>query len=142
MGDPRVPLLRERLNLAAEPNSEYNAELAKAVGKFQQTNGILASGQLNAPTVEALNGPSPQQADRGRARHHGALALDAARSPAFIHVVLNVPDYQLRVYDNGKPIWQTRTVVGTPGHATPLLTETMKSITVNPTWNVPQSIIY
>ena len=34
-------------------------------------------------------------------------------------------------------------VVGKPGvHATPLLTETMKYITVNPTWNVPPSIVY
>jgi L,D-transpeptidase YcbB len=33
-------------------------------------------------------------------------------------------------------------VVGKPAHETPLLTETMKFITVNPTWNVPQSIIY
>ena len=34
-------------------------------------------------------------------------------------------------------------VTGKPGiHATPLLTETMKFITVNPTWNVPPSIIY
>jgi murein L,D-transpeptidase YcbB/YkuD len=33
-------------------------------------------------------------------------------------------------------------VVGKAGHETPLLTETMKFITVNPTWNVPQSIIY
>ena len=34
-------------------------------------------------------------------------------------------------------------MTGKPGqHATPLLTETMKFITVNPTWNVPPSIIY
>ena len=34
-------------------------------------------------------------------------------------------------------------VTGKPDkHATPLLTETMKFITVNPTWNVPPSIIY
>jgi murein L,D-transpeptidase YcbB/YkuD len=34
-------------------------------------------------------------------------------------------------------------VVGKPGtHATPLLSETMKYITVNPTWNVPPSIVY
>ena len=58
------------------------------------------------------------------------------------HVVLNIPDYHLRVYNNGEKVWQTRTVVGKPGHETPLLTETMKFITVNPTWNVPQSIIY
>jgi murein L,D-transpeptidase YcbB/YkuD len=58
------------------------------------------------------------------------------------HVVLNIPDYNLRVYNNGSQVWQTKVVVGKPGHETPLLTETMKYITVNPTWNVPQSIIY
>ena len=44
---------------------------------------------------------------------------------------------------NGQQAWTTRVVVGKLGnHATPLLTETMKYITVNPTWNVPPSIIY
>jgi len=43
---------------------------------------------------------------------------------------------------DGLPI-TTRVVTGKPGnHATPMLTETMKFITVNPTWNVPPSIIY
>ncbi len=58
------------------------------------------------------------------------------------YVMVNVPDYTLRVVQNGKTVWQTKIVVGKPGsHATPLLTETMKYITVNPTWNVPPSII-
>lgn len=39
-------------------------------------------------------------------------------------------------------VWTTRVVVGKPSNATPILTETMKYITVNPTWNVPPSIIY
>jgi murein L,D-transpeptidase YcbB/YkuD len=44
---------------------------------------------------------------------------------------------------NGAPAWTTRVVVGKPGkQATPELTETMKFITVNPTWNVPPSIVY
>jgi murein L,D-transpeptidase YcbB/YkuD len=59
------------------------------------------------------------------------------------HVVLNIPDYTLQVYNHGAAIWKTRVVVGKPGtHATPLLSETMKYITVNPTWNVPPSIVY
>jgi murein L,D-transpeptidase YcbB/YkuD len=33
-------------------------------------------------------------------------------------------------------------VVGKPDTPTPILTETMKFITVNPTWNVPPSIVY
>jgi len=39
-------------------------------------------------------------------------------------------------------VWKTKIVTGAPGNkATPLLSETMKYITVNPTWNVPPSII-
>jgi murein L,D-transpeptidase YcbB/YkuD len=141
MADARVPQLRERLGLAAEPNSNYNAALAMAVGKFQKASNIQVTGQLNGPTIEALNPPS-------RAKRVDALLATMERwrwMPRDLgktHVVLNIPDYYLRVYNNGGQVWQTRTVVGKPAHETPLLTETMKFITVNPTWNVPQSIIY
>lgn len=64
------------------------------------------------------------------------------RSLGAAHVVVNIPDYTLRIVNDGKPIWSTRIVVGKPGElATPLLSETLKYITVNPTWNVPPSII-
>jgi murein L,D-transpeptidase YcbB/YkuD len=58
------------------------------------------------------------------------------------HVTVNIPDFTLAVYSDGAPVWQTKIVVGKPGNlATPLLSETMKYLTVNPTWNVPPSII-
>ena len=58
------------------------------------------------------------------------------------YVMVNIPDYTLTVINDGKPVWTTRIVVGQPGRrATPLLAETMKYITFNPTWNVPPSII-
>jgi len=48
----------------------------------------------------------------------------------------------LRVMDRGAMVWTTKIVAGQPGEkATPLLSETMKYITFNPTWNVPPSII-
>jgi murein L,D-transpeptidase YcbB/YkuD len=141
MADARVPQLRERLGLPAEPNSNYNAALAMAVGKFQKASNIQATGLLNAQTIQALNPPN-------RAKRLDAILASMERwrwMPRDLgktHVVLNIPDYNLRVYNNGGQVWQTRTVVGKTGHETPLLTETMKYITVNPTWNVPQSIIY
>jgi L,D-transpeptidase YcbB len=58
------------------------------------------------------------------------------------HVVLNIPAFTLKVMNNGNKIWETRVVVGKPETATPILSETMKFITVNPTWNVPPSIVY
>jgi murein L,D-transpeptidase YcbB/YkuD len=58
------------------------------------------------------------------------------------HVVVNIPDFTLAVYKSGAPVWHTKIVVGKPGNlATPLLSETMKFLTINPTWNVPPSII-
>ena len=58
------------------------------------------------------------------------------------HVVVNVPDFTLGVYKDGARLWHTKIVAGKPGTlATPLLSETMKYLTINPTWNVPPSII-
>jgi murein L,D-transpeptidase YcbB/YkuD len=57
------------------------------------------------------------------------------------HVLVNQPDFTLKVMHNGGQVWTTRIVIGKPSMATPLLSETMKFITVNPTWTVPQSIV-
>jgi len=58
------------------------------------------------------------------------------------HVLVNIPNYTLSVRHDGQEVWSTKIVVGKPGEqATPLISAAMKSITVNPTWNVPPSII-
>lgn len=146
--DPRVPALRAKLNVAENTaDTHYDAKVADAVRKFQANNDLKATGILDNATVRALNGPrSDRQIDIVRAnmerwrwlpRELGAKALGDA------YVILNIPDYTLKLMHNGKQAWTTRVVVGKPGkHATPELTETMKFITVNPTWNVPPSIIY
>jgi murein L,D-transpeptidase YcbB/YkuD len=146
--DPRVPALRAKLNITEHADdTHYDAKVADAVRKFQANNDLKATGILDNATVRALNGPkSDRQIDIVRAnmerwrwlpRELGAKALGDA------YVILNIPDYTLKLMHNGKQAWTTRVVVGKPGkHATPELTETMKFITVNPTWNVPPSIIY
>jgi murein L,D-transpeptidase YcbB/YkuD len=140
MQDDRVPLLRERLGVSGEGNT-YDKELAAAVAEFQKNNGIKPDGNLGAATVSALNGPKLERTadiiianmERWRWMPH-----DLGKS----HVVLNVPDFTLRVIHNGALYWQTKVVVGKPTTPTPLLSADMKYITVNPTWNVPPSIVY
>ncbi len=58
------------------------------------------------------------------------------------HVLVNQPDFTLKVMHNGAQVWTTRIVIGKPSMPTPLLSETMKYITINPTWNVPPSIVH
>jgi murein L,D-transpeptidase YcbB/YkuD len=58
------------------------------------------------------------------------------------HVLVNQPDFTLKVMHNGAQVWTTRIVIGKPSMQTPLLSETMKAVTINPTWNVPPSIVH
>ena len=142
MEDPRVPALRERLGVAGEPgNTTYDKPLADAVKKFQDGRGLSATGTLTTATVDALNGPKQDRAADvilANMERWRWLPRDLGKT----HVVVNIPDFTLKVVSNGATVWTTRIVTGQPGQkATPLLSETMKYITVNPTWNVPPSII-
>src|SRR5262249_55232409 len=56
--------------------------------------------------------------------------------------LVNLPDFTLKVMHNGAQAWTTRIVIGKPSMPTPLLSERVKYITVNPTWHVPQSIVH
>jgi L,D-transpeptidase YcbB len=142
MEDPRVPMLRERLGIAGDnADAVYDKALSEAVKTFQRRHDLAPTGILNSATVDALNGPRRDResdiiiANMERWRW---LPRDLGRA----HVVVNIPDYTLKVVDNGATVWTTKIVAGQPGEkATPLLSETMKYITVNPTWNVPPSII-
>jgi murein L,D-transpeptidase YcbB/YkuD len=58
------------------------------------------------------------------------------------HVLVNQPDFTLKVMHGGRQVWTTRVVIGKPSMPTPLLSQTMKSVTINPTWNVPPSIVH
>jgi L,D-transpeptidase YcbB len=148
MQDPRVPQLRTKLGITENPDdNHYDAKVAEAVQRFQESVDIKATGVLDERTVNALNSPKRDRhvdivlanMERWRwlPRDLGAAAIGDA------YVILNVPDYTLKVMQHGAQVWTTRVVAGKPGiHATPLLTETMKYITVNPTWNVPPSIVY
>jgi murein L,D-transpeptidase YcbB/YkuD len=142
MQDPRVPLLRQRLGVAEEPgNTTYDKPLADAVKKFQDGRGLAATGNLTTATVEALNGPKRDRATDvilANMERWRWLPRDLGKT----YVMVNIPDFTLKVVSNDATVWTTRIVTGQPGQkATPLLSETMKYITVNPTWNVPPSII-
>jgi murein L,D-transpeptidase YcbB/YkuD len=141
MDDPRVPQLRERLGLKGDAaDLHYDAKLAEAVKKYQRSNELKVTGALDAQTIRELNGPPRDKqidiiiANMERWRW---LPRDLGKT----HVMVNLPDFSLRLMHNGSLLWTTRIVVGKPAMPTPLLTETMKYITVNPTWNVPQSIV-
>jgi len=57
------------------------------------------------------------------------------------YVMVNVPDYTLKVVHDHQEVWHTKIVAGKPQTPTPLLSAQMDNVLVNPSWHVPQSII-
>ena len=147
MKDARVIALRKRLDIAGDKdNPLYDNAVRDAVKTFQTASDIGVDGNLGSNTVRALNG------EKKVARGPSANPIDTIivnmerwrwlpRDLGNPHVIVNVPDYTLTLYNNGKVYWHTKIVAGKPGKATPMVSAEMKFITVNPTWNVPPSII-
>jgi L,D-transpeptidase YcbB len=137
--DARVPQLRERLGIAGD-GTTYDKDLAEAVKKFQKDNDLKVTGTLTPQTLDALNGPRPSRVadtvianmERWRWMPH-----DLGNT----YVIVNLPDYSLRVMNDGKEVWKTRIVIGKPGMPTPIMSASMKFITINPIWHVPPSIV-
>ena len=57
------------------------------------------------------------------------------------YVMVNIPDFTLKVVHDHQEQWRTKIVAGKPQTPTPLLTASMDTVLVNPSWHVPQSII-
>jgi L,D-transpeptidase YcbB len=145
MKDARVPKLRDRLRLrAANPaDTTYDLHLARAVAALQKHARLQANGNLDSRTLAAINGPAPistsKQIDSilANMERWRWLPRDLGKN----YVMVNIPDYTLKVVRDGSVIWRTKIVSGKPQTPTPLLTAAMDNVVVNPSWYVPQSII-
>jgi len=56
------------------------------------------------------------------------------------YVLVNVPEYKFRFFENGVKSLEFKVITGRQTWQTPIFSSTMKYITVNPTWNVPDNI--
>jgi murein L,D-transpeptidase YcbB/YkuD len=151
MKDARVVALRKRLNIAGDKdNPLYDETVAEAVKTFQTEMDLDADGNLGPNTLKAING-AKVETRRTAANPVDTILVNMERwrwlprklgNEENTYVMVNVPDYSLTFFHDGKVFWKTKLVVGKPGKpATPMLSADMKYITVNPTWNVPPSIV-
>lgn len=142
MKDPRVPLIRARFNLAKDADNQtvYDERVASAVAGFQKEKGLPNTGVLNAQTVAALSGSSVVQ-------RHSDLITNMERwrwLPADLgqrHIMVNVPEFRLQVVEGRNVVHQTRVIVGKEQSQTPIFSENMKYLVVNPSWTIPPSIM-
>ena len=140
MEDERLPLLRQRLKLPAAEDDplSYDDDTVAAVEAFQESLDLLVDGIVGPATVAALNG--------GEATSRGDIVANMERwrwMPSDLggyHVEVNIPEFRLALVDDGEVTYTTRVVTGTPRNRTPVFSDEIEMIVVDPYWNVPSSI--
>jgi murein L,D-transpeptidase YcbB/YkuD len=148
MGDnnDRVEKLRKRLIVTEDISSSsrdvkasvFDESLMKGVQHFQRRHGIEPNGVAGPSTLAALNVPI-----EGRMQQ---IELNLERWRWIPHdlgsryILVNIADYSLAVVEDQTTVLEMRVVVGKTYRRTPVFSEKMKYLVLNPFWNVPFKI--
>jgi L,D-transpeptidase YcbB len=142
----QVPLLRKRLQVPPEKNVNealFDASVDAAVKQFKAAHGAVPDGIVGPDTRRLLNQPLQRAANPEIVR---LILLNMERwrwlpqDLGSSYVTVNVPEFALRVMDDGKQVHAARVVVGSPAHQTPILSSEIQELVFNSSWTVPDSI--
>jgi len=117
----------------------YDDCLQKAVKHFQLRNGLKPDGVVGSVTLRELNRSVDERITTIRLNLDRLKWLNERASKR--HIIINIPDFKLYFEEDGKLIQTMRVVTGKPNHPTPIFSDTVEYIVLNPYWNIPKSII-
>ncbi len=144
MSDDRLQALQQRLmeedipGAADHRGDVYEGALVEAVKVFQEYHGLETDGVIGKNTLARLNTSIHDkliQMELNMERRRW-MRDDLGQ----FYVFVNLADQNLKVVKDGKTIHTTRVVVGKPYHATPVFSDELEYVEINPFWNVPYSI--
>ncbi|MEM0942362.1 MAG: peptidoglycan-binding protein, partial [Pseudomonadota bacterium] len=123
---------------AVDPN-RYDPALVAAVTQFQARHGLNQDGVVGPATRAALN------VEPGFRAAQIAVNLERMRwlnrDLGAKHILVNLAAFEFDVLEDGKSVFNSRTVVGKARkHRTPEFSDEMDHMVINPTWFVPRSI--
>jgi murein L,D-transpeptidase YcbB/YkuD len=143
----QVALLRKRLNIATAPGANENMfdnDVLDAVREFQIAKGAYPDGMVGPGTRRMLNNQQTEREVEGPKIQTILINMERWRwlpnDLGPFYVTVNIPEFMLRVVEEGKPIHETRVVTGKPDKQTPVISDEMEEIVFRPYWNVPNSI--
>jgi len=147
MRDRGVYSLRERLRATgdyegcseSEEEDRYDRCLQEAVKHFQKRNGLKADGVVGPVTVKVLNQSVDERITKIRLNLDRIKWLKKRDSKR--HIIINIPAFTLYFEEDGKLIQTMRVITGKPNHPTPIFSDMVEYIVLNPYWNIPKSII-
>jgi murein L,D-transpeptidase YcbB/YkuD len=141
----QIFILRQRL--AAEGfiekttptnNMLFDENLEKALIQFQIQNGLEPNGALGRQTIKALNITAKERSRQIIANMERWRWLPQDLGSHYI--LVNIAGFYLSVIENQKPVMDMRVVAGKPYRRTPVFSDKITYMVMNPFWTVPRII--
>jgi murein L,D-transpeptidase YcbB/YkuD len=143
---PAVPIIAKRLAITGDyagpvndQDTTYGFELQEAVKRFQRRHRLEPDAVVGASAIAQMNVPVEERI------RQLALNLQRWRSlPRDLgerHLLVNIPEYRLEVWDHDQVPLTMRVIVGKKDTPTPIFSDEMTHIVFAPYWNVPTEIV-
>ena len=146
---PAVAALRARLSaegdLAGPKEGEaqgaaYDQAVSAAVAAFQKRHGFDPTGVVDAGTLAELNVPVDARIQQIQINLERWRWMPSDLGERYIRV--NIPEFKMALVESGKPALEMRVVVGkAQQNRTPVFSDKMTYLELNPAWNLPPSIV-
>jgi murein L,D-transpeptidase YcbB/YkuD len=140
----RVGVLRERLEASGDLATDeaegdvFDEILEDAVVRFQRRQGLEADGVVGPKTLAALNETVEQRLRQIEVNMERWRWLPRSLGDRFIRV--NIADFVLDVFEADEHIMTMRVIVGRDYRRTPVFSDLMTYLVINPYWNVPRKL--
>ena len=138
---PGVDALRARLheigliNDPGRPGAVFDAALESALMRFQARRNLAADGAAGASTIAELNAGDDRRIAQLRANLERWRWLPADLGAR--HIRVNIADYRLEAWRDGRIERVHDAQIGTRYASTPVFSEDMSIIEINPWWLTP-----
>lgn len=144
--DQRIPSIAKRLQELGfldknfeEKGTTYTPEIAEAIEQYQENQNMAADGIIGNTTLKEMN---MNKEDR-----YNQILVNLERwrwYPRNLgehYILINIPQYELVVVKDGDTIRNHDVIAGTRNRQTPIFSDKLDHIVLNPTWTLPPTII-
>lgn len=140
----QISVLKKRLEISGDmPGGDtsmvFDDTLLNGIKHFQERLGLTPDGIVSAALLKDLNVSADQRLQQI------LINLNRMRwmpqQPEGRLIVVNIPEFELHLYEGKNKVFDMDVVVGKEGHNTMMFTGKLSQVVFNPYWNVPTSIV-
>jgi len=141
----RIREVKKRLQISgdypksAKINKKFDARLEKAIRTYQKRYLLKVTGTIDKTVTYYLNQPASNNIQ--------AIITNLDKTKLYPkafeaeHIEVNIPDFNLRYYRQGEMLDKMGLVVGRIDRPTPLFSDKIEYMVINPTWTVTDNLV-